>query len=64
MDADYTNDPALLANTPAQVEFLLYKLEQAVEGIDLHLKANQSTCVLNEKGTISTLNGKLLKLVD
>ena len=40
MDADYTDDIALLANTPAQVEFLLHYLEPAAGGIGLHVNAD------------------------
>ena len=32
MDADYANNIALLANTPAQSETLLHSLEQAATG--------------------------------
>ena len=37
MDADYTNDIGLLANTPAQFETLLRSLEQATASIGLHV---------------------------
>ena len=40
-DADYTNDIALLANTPAQAETLLHSLEQADAGISLHVNADK-----------------------
>ena len=32
-DANYADDPALLANTPAQAKFPLHSPEQAAEGI-------------------------------
>ena len=49
-DADYTNDLALLANTPTQAESLLYNLEKAAGGIGsmwMHIK--QGICVLKRK---------------
>ena len=36
-DADYADDRALRANTPAQAETLLHSLERAAAGIDLHV---------------------------
>ena len=36
-DADYADDIALLANTPAQAETLLHCLERAAAGIGLHV---------------------------
>ena len=36
-NADYTDDLALLTNTPAQAESLLHSLEQAARGIGLKL---------------------------
>ena len=39
-DADYTDDRALLANTPAQVESLLHSLEQAAGSICLYVNAD------------------------
>ena len=49
-DADYTVDLALLANTLAQAESLVHRLEQAAGDIGLDTNANKkSTCVLNEK---------------
>ena len=54
MDADYTDDIALLANTPAQAETLLHSLERVAACIGLH------ACI----GDISGLNGSSLKLVD
>ena len=40
-DADYTNDIAILANTPNQTETLLHSLEQATAGIGLHVNAHK-----------------------
>ena len=64
-DVDNTDDIALLANTPAQVETLLHSLERAAAGIGLHVNAHKTeyTC-FNKRGDISTLNGSFLKLVD
>ena len=42
MDTDYANDIALLANTPAQTEFLLHSRERAASGIDLLLNADKT----------------------
>ena len=61
-DTDYADDLALLVNTPAQDEFLLYSLEQARMQIK---KQKQSTSIwFKQKGAISTLNVNPLKLVD
>ena len=46
-DADYADDIALLANTPAQAETLLHSLEQAASGIGLQsTQTRQNTRVL------------------
>ena len=65
MDKDYTDDRALLANTPAQAKIQLYSLEQAAAGIGLHVNADKTeyTC-FNQRRDVSTLNGSSLKLVD
>ena len=64
-DADYADDIAILANTPAQAETLLHSLERAAAGIGLHVNARKTEymCV-NQTGDISTLGGSSLKLVD
>ena len=63
MDADYTDDLALLANTAAQAEFQLRSLEQG--GIGLHVKTNEIGYIcFKQKGDISILNGKPHKLVN
>ena len=51
MDADYTDDIALLANTPTQAETLRYSLEQAAGGIGLHVNTDKTkyTC-FNQRG--------------
>ena len=64
-DADYADDIALLANTPTQAEYLLLILEQAAGGIGLHVNADKTEFMwFNQRGDISTLNGRSLKLVD
>ena len=64
-DADYTDDIALLLNTPAQAETLLHSLEQAAAGIGLHVNADKMEYMcFSQRGDISTLNGSSLKLVD
>ena len=40
-DMDYTDDIALLANTPAQAQSLLHSLEQAADGIGLHVNTDK-----------------------
>ena len=42
MDADHTDDIALLANTPTQAESLLLSLEQAVGGIGILCQCRQN----------------------
>ena len=64
-DADYTNDIAILANTPNQAETLLHSLEQAAAGIGLHDNAHKTEYMcFNQTGDISTLEGTSLKLKD
>ena len=64
-NADYADDIALLANTPAQAETLLHNLEQAAAGIGLHVNADKTEYMcFNQRGDTSTLNGSSLKLVD
>ena len=65
MDADYTDDLALLANTPAQAKSLLNSLEQAVRGIGLYINSNKTLYMcFKQDGAISRKNGKPLKLGD
>ena len=65
MDADYADDIALLANTPAQAKTLLHFLKQAAAGIGLHVNADKMEYMcFNQRGDISTLKGGPLKLVD
>ena len=64
-DADYADDIALLANTPAQAETLLHSLERAAGGIGLHISANKTEYIcFNQRGDTFTLKGSPLKLVD
>ena len=65
MDADRTDDIALLANSTAQAEILLYSMERAAAGIGLHVNTHKMEYMcFNQTGDISTLNGSSLKLVD
>ena len=64
-DADYTDDIAILTNTPNQAETLLHSLEWAAACIGLHVNAYKTEYMCyNQTGYISTLDGTLLKLVD
>ena len=64
-DMDYTDDIALLANTPIQAETLQHSLEWAAAGIGLHVKTDKTEYMcFNQRGDISTLKGGPLKLVD
>ena len=64
-DADYADDIAILANTPAQAKTLLHSLERAATGIGLHVNAHKTEYMcFNQTGNISTLGGSSLKLVD
>ena len=64
-DANYADDIALRANTPAQAETLQQSLKRAAAGIDLYVNANKTEymCFI-QRSDISTLNGSSLKLVD
>ena len=64
-DADYADDIAILANTPAQAETLMHTLERATAGIDLDVNAHKTKYMcFNQTGDISTQDGSSLKLVD
>ena len=55
IDADNTDDLALLANTPGHSEYL-------VRGIGPNINANKTKYIcFKQKGAISILNGKPLK---
>ena len=63
--ADYADDIAILANTPAQAKTLLHTLEQAAAGTGLHVNAHKTEYMcFNQTGNISTQDGSSLKLVD
>ena len=53
-DADYANDIALLANIPSQAKTLLLNLEQATEGIGLHVNADKIKMRFNQKENLHT----------
>ena len=64
-DTDYSDDIAILANTPNQAETLLQSLERAAAGIGLHVNAHITEYMCyNQTGDISTQDGNPLKLVD
>ena len=64
-DADYTDDIAILPNTPNQAETRLHSLERATAGIGLHVNAHKTEYIsYNQTGDISTLEGTSLKLLD
>ena len=64
-DADYTDDLALLANTPIRAETLLLSLDWAAAGIGLHVNAHKTEYMCyNQTGNITTLDGASLGLVD
>ena len=64
---DYADDIMLLANTDtqAQAQAQLHILERAADDIGLHGNADKTEFMcFNQRGDISTLNGRSLKLVD
>ena len=64
-DTDYTDDIAILENTPNQAETLLHSLKQAAAGIGLYVNAHKTEYMcFNQTGDISTLDGTSLKLGD
>ena len=61
----YRYDIALLVNTLTSAESLLHSLEQEEGGIGLYVNANKTDFIsFKQEGTISTISGSLLKLVD
>ena len=59
-EADYADDIALLANTPAQAGSLLHRLKKAAGNIDLYINADKTEVMCfnqNQRGEIATLNG-------
>ena len=64
-DADYTDNIALLANSPTQAKSLIQNLERAAGGIGLPVNADKTEYMcFDQRGDISTLKGGPLKLVD
>ena len=64
-DADYSDDIAILANTPNQAETLLHSLERAAAGIGLPVDAHKTEYMcFNQTGDIFTPEGTSQKLVD
>ena len=62
---NYTEDIALLGNSPTQAKSLLHSLERAAGGIGLHVYSDKKEYLYFEKrGDISTLKGGPLKPVD
>ena len=57
-DAEYTNDLTLIANTPAQTEYLLHSQEQQAGGIYLYINVNKEGFMYFKlEGNISTQSG-------
>ena len=64
-DVNYADDIALVANTLGQTQSLLHSQVQAAGGIGLHVNADKTEFMyFNQRGGISTLNDRSLKLVD
>ena len=62
MDVDYTDDLALLLNTPSPTESLLDSLGQAARGIGLYVNQDKTEFMcLKQDGAICTLYGNPLK---
>ena len=62
--AVYADSIALLANTPAQAEFLQYSLEWAAVAIGLYVNADKTEFMsFNQRGNISTLKSGLVEQV-
>ena len=60
---DYADDIVLLTNTPTLAKSLQHSLEQAAGSIGLHINADKTEFMcFNQRGDISTLNGRSLKL--
>ena len=45
-DADNADGIALLSNTPTQAEFKLHSLEQAAEGVGVHINTDKTEYIL------------------
>ena len=65
IDANYTDDISLRANSPVQAKSLLHSLECATSGIGLHVNTDKTEYIcFNQRGKISTLKAGARKLVD
>ena len=64
IDIDNTEGLAFLANTPAQVESLLYNLEQTARDIGLHVNLNKTDFICFNQDHAILLNGKALNLAN
>ena len=59
-DEDYADDIALLANTPAQAETQLHRLERTAACIGLYVNADKTEYMcFNQRGNITILNGSV-----
>ena len=64
-DADYADDLALLADTPAQAQLLLHCLERTARSIGLYVNSEKTEYMcFGQYGDISTLDNRPLKLVE
>ena len=64
-DADYAYVIALLANTFAEADSLLYSLQRAAADIGPHVNAHKTQYIcFNQRGDISTQSDSSQKLVD
>ena len=64
-NVDYTDDTALLVNTPVQAESLQNSLMQTAGGIDIYVNADKTEFIyFQPEAAISTLSDMPLKLVD
>ena len=64
-DADYADDLALMADTIAEAETLLHRLESAAGDIGLFVNAGKTEYIsFNQEGLIKTIAGLSLKQVD
>ena len=64
-EPDYTDDIALLSNTPVLAENQLHSLERAAACIGLHVNAEKTEYMcFTQRSDVCTLNGSSLKLVD
>ena len=62
IDTDSIDDLALLANKPAQAEYLLHSLEKTVGSIVLHVNADKTEFIcFKQEGAKSTLSSNPLK---